>query len=191
MLYGQPVLNPSAFRSRRDLLLWLWEFLVISFRSKSISYTVWHVGIARAHVVLARGIHFTSMGHSASRPIRDSDDTEKYQKRLELLPEEAIYLIERGSVFCWKETDLDLSKIDSIEEINGVPMTVQQAYSVMIGKENLTLERFQVRRIPRYYLVMANTHKLYRFTLTSSDWAMLSLALSLQIQCIRSRHHDN
>ena len=73
------------------------------------------------------------------------------QKRLELLPEEAIYLIERGSLFCWRESDTDYSdnvKKDGenpFEIIEGAPMTVQQAFSEMIGKEGLTLEKYQVR----------------------------------------------
>ena len=69
---------------------------------------------------------------------------EKIQKRLELLPEEAIYLIERGSMFCWKETDLNLSEVSGGVEVLGAPMSVQQAYSEMIGTEDLTLDKFQV-----------------------------------------------
>jgi tRNA-splicing endonuclease subunit Sen54 len=86
-----------------------------------------------------KGIHFSSMGHSAPRSMVDEDGVEHIQKRLELLPEEAIYLIERGTMFCWKESDIRL------EGLGGVPMTVQQAYSEMIAKEGLTLEKFQVR----------------------------------------------
>jgi tRNA-splicing endonuclease subunit Sen54 len=73
-----------------------------------------------------------------------TEGTEKHHKRLELLPEEALYLIERGSVFCWKETSLDLASVDNFEEILGSPMSVQQAFSEMIGTEDLTLERYQV-----------------------------------------------
>ena len=69
---------------------------------------------------------------------------EKIQKRLELLPEEAIYLIERGSMFCWKETDLNLSEVLGGVEVLGAPMSVQQAYSEMVGTEDLTLDKFQV-----------------------------------------------
>ena len=69
---------------------------------------------------------------------------QKIQKRLELLPEEAIYLIERGSMFCWKETDLNLSEVSGAVEVLGAPMSVQQAYSEMIGTEDLTLDKFQV-----------------------------------------------
>nr|GAT42654.1 predicted protein [Mycena chlorophos] len=112
--------------------------------SKTVSYTLWHPQISRAHVVLARGTHFNSLGHSVPRPILTQDGAQKAQKRLELLPEEALYLIERGSAFCWKETTVDVAQVDAAERVLGAPMSVQQAYTEMIGKENLTLERYQV-----------------------------------------------
>jgi tRNA-splicing endonuclease subunit Sen54 len=84
------------------------------------------------------------MGHSAPRPTIDENGVAKRLKRLELLPEEAIYLIERGALFCWKECDVDATHLPGFEGIAGAPMSVQQAYTEMIGKENLTLEKFQV-----------------------------------------------
>jgi len=80
------------------------------------------------------------MGHSAARPTSTNDDS-KLQKRLELLPEEAIYLVERGSLLCWKDIQTDLSDLGDVE---GAPMSVQQAFAEMIDKENLTLEKYQV-----------------------------------------------
>ncbi|KAJ3513120.1 hypothetical protein NLJ89_g3134 [Agrocybe chaxingu] len=112
--------------------------------SKAISYATWYPDIARTHVTVARGIHFSTMGHSAPRSIVGADAIAKIQKRLELLPEEAIYLIERGTLFCWKDVDLPLGQVPGLEEVGGAPMSVQQAYSEMIGKEDLTLEKFQV-----------------------------------------------
>ncbi|KAJ7925016.1 tRNA-splicing endonuclease subunit sen54 N-term-domain-containing protein [Mycena leptocephala] len=107
-----------------------------ALRATAVSYAIWHPEIARAHVNVPRGTMFSSIGHSVPRPV--------HHKRLELLPEEALYLIERGSVFCWKETSLDLASVDNFEEILGSPMSVQQAFSEMIGTEDLTLERYQV-----------------------------------------------
>ncbi|KAF8158038.1 tRNA-splicing endonuclease subunit sen54 N-term-domain-containing protein [Crassisporium funariophilum] len=112
--------------------------------SKAVSYASWHPDLARTHVTLARGIHFSNMGHSAPRSVIGEDGIEKIQKRLELLPEEAIYLIERGALFCWKQTDLNMGQIPGLNDVVGSPMTVQQAYSEMIGAEDLTLEKFQV-----------------------------------------------
>lgn len=85
------------------------------------------------------------MGHSAPRSVVAEDGASKLQKRLELLPEEAIYLIERGALFCWKEIDLILGQVPGLNDVHGSPMSVQQAYSELMNAEDLTLEKFQVR----------------------------------------------
>ncbi|KAG5728207.1 putative tRNA-splicing endonuclease subunit sen54 [Termitomyces sp. T112] len=108
--------------------------------NKTVSYAVWYPSIGRTHVTSAKGIHFTAMGHSAPRPVVDENGVEKIQKRLELLPEETIYLVERGSLFCWKDNDI----AKTLSEMSGAPMTVQQVYAEMLGVEDLTLERLQV-----------------------------------------------
>lgn len=75
-------------------------------------------------------------------------------KRLELLPEEALYMIERGSMFCWKRDGVDPSILKGTEMLDGAPMSVQQAYAEMIGTESLTLERYQVIRLEVEQLVI-------------------------------------
>jgi len=94
------------------------------------------------------------MGHSAPRASYEDAPGEgvagKIQKRLELLPEEAIYLVERGSMLCWKTSPTSDSNapemITAIYEgpIPGVPMSVQQVYTEMIGREDLTVDKLQV-----------------------------------------------
>ena len=78
--------------------------------------------------------------------MKGDDGALKTHKRLELLPEEAIYLIERGALFCWKEMDSSLGHVAGLDEVYGSPMSVQQAYSEMLGTEDMTLEKFQVRK---------------------------------------------
>ena len=112
--------------------------------SKSISYAVWYPVIARAHVTSNRGIHFASMGHSVARTSLGEDVNKKVQKRLELLPEEALYLVERGTMLCWKASELPLASTPGLEDMEGIPMTVEEAFAEMIGKEGLTLEKYQV-----------------------------------------------
>ncbi|KAF9007910.1 tRNA-splicing endonuclease subunit sen54 N-term-domain-containing protein [Cyathus striatus] len=112
--------------------------------SKTLSYAIWYPELARAHVTITRGVHFSSMGHSAPRTVTREDGSEVVQKRLELLPEETIYLIERGSLFCYKKIGVDIENVPGLEEVPGAPISVQEAYSDMIGKEDLTLEKFQV-----------------------------------------------
>ncbi|KAG2049090.1 hypothetical protein BDR06DRAFT_961995 [Suillus hirtellus] len=124
--------------------------------SKSASYGIWFPQISRVHVTVARGIHFSVMGHSATRPTSTDKGSAKLQKRLELLPEEALYLIERGALFCWKDIQADLTGLDDVE---GAPMSVQQAFAELIGKEDLTLEKYQVfAYLRRLGYVITRTH---------------------------------
>ena len=95
------------------------------------------------------------MGHSAQRP----SPVGKPRKRLELLPEETLYLMEKGALFCWKalrdddnnDDDDELGVEEDEREVEldsasqGAPMSVQQAYAEMIGREDLTLDRYQVQ----------------------------------------------
>jgi tRNA-splicing endonuclease subunit Sen54 len=124
-------------------------------RSKSVSYAVWYPNLARAHVTVARGVHFTSMGHSAQRPASSSSQStasgKSLKKRLELLPEETLYLLEKGALFCWKASCDDgpgENVVDWDSSSQGAPMSVQQAYAEMIGTEDLTLDRYQVGMRP-------------------------------------------
>lgn len=142
---------------------------LITTSSKSISHAVWHPGIARAHVTMARGIHFTTMGHSVARASSVSDEAQKIQKRLELLPEEALYLVERGAMLCWKASDLPLSSTQGLEDVDGVPMSVQQSFAEMIGIEDLTLEKYQVCR---FDFTITHAYLLNRYLPTSNDWVM-------------------
>ncbi|OCH90889.1 hypothetical protein OBBRIDRAFT_834612 [Obba rivulosa] len=115
-----------------------------SISSKSASHAVWYPELARAHVTIARGVVVANMGHSVARPSLDPGVSQKVQKRLELLPEEALYLIERGALFCRKAGEPVLAEEERLDEMEGAPMSVQQAFAEMIGKEDLTLEKYQV-----------------------------------------------
>ncbi|KAL7006969.1 tRNA-splicing endonuclease subunit sen54 [Cystobasidiomycetes sp. EMM_F5] len=70
----------------------------------------------------AHGIHFQTMG-----------SYNNVKKRLELLPEEVLYLIERGTVECWTS-----------EAESAVPMSFQHAWGTFISTRFLTAERYQV-----------------------------------------------
>lgn len=108
-----------------------------------MSFAVWHPTIARAHVTTARGGHFTTIGHSVARP--SDTDPARVQKRLELLPEEALYLVEKGALQCWRAVESFEPKGDELEgAMLGAPMSVQEAFSEMLGHEDMTLERYQV-----------------------------------------------
>ncbi|KAM5535011.1 hypothetical protein V8D89_011384 [Ganoderma adspersum] len=129
-------------RSRSAMLEALKATRTIS--NKSVSHAIWYPQLKRAHVTVARGIHFTTMGHSVARPSDALEEAKKVQKRLELLPEEALYLVERGAMCCWSPTELPLPKAELLDVLEGVPMSVQQAYAEMIEPEDLTFEKYQV-----------------------------------------------
>lgn len=57
---------------------------------------------------------------------------------MELLPEEALYMVERGVIELWREGEA------TEDGFARVPMSVQQAWSEIIGHDELTVERFQV-----------------------------------------------
>ncbi|KNE96338.1 hypothetical protein PSTG_10305 [Puccinia striiformis f. sp. tritici PST-78] len=73
----------------------------------------------------AKGVLFSSIGRWS-----------KEKKRLELNPEELLYLVERGTVECWS---------DPASAHNGsTPLSVQQAWTQIIGTHQLSLDRYQV-----------------------------------------------
>ena len=166
----RPCLRPSRRRvlSRRKFTQFFYARASLSVVcSKSVSHAIWYPQLKRAHVTVARGIHFTTMGHSVARPSSTSEDVKKIQRRLELLPEEALYLVERGAMYCWSPTDLPLPQSELLDDMEGVPMSVQQAFTEMIGVESLTFEKYQVRGHVR--ILHASVHSSHvRSTHTSS-----------------------
>ncbi|TBU29977.1 tRNA-splicing endonuclease subunit sen54 N-term-domain-containing protein [Dichomitus squalens] len=160
-------------RSRSAMLEALKATRTIS--NKSVSHAIWYPQLKRAHVTVARGIHFTTMGHSVARPSATSESVKKIQRRLELLPEEALYLVERGAMYCWSPTDLPLPKSELLDDLEGIPMSVQQAYTEMIGTEDLTFERYQV-----YAYLKRLGYVVTRTTPPSPDYPTPSSAGSTQ-----------
>ncbi|GAA5990847.1 hypothetical protein JCM11641_000847 [Rhodosporidiobolus odoratus] len=78
----------------------------------------------------AHGIHFGNVGHFHTQ-----------RRRLELIPEEALYMCERGGIELWKEFE---EEVDGEVVRKRVPMSVQQAWAECIGAYDLTPERYQV-----------------------------------------------
>ncbi|KAK2810976.1 hypothetical protein FQN50_002568 [Emmonsiellopsis sp. PD_5] len=82
-----------------------------------------------------RGQHFRTVGQA------------DHWNRMWLLPEEALYLLERGSLdIRWPAAGGDDKDEDEDEEDvdQGVPMSLQAAYACFIGRGGLTLERYTV-----------------------------------------------
>ena len=89
-----------------------------------------------------KGIHFAKIGQVLSAKEDPLVEDGLRGQRLWLLPEEVIYMLERGSLDVrWPASDVD-------ESGNGLPMSLQGAYAMFIGDEarpgTLTLEKYSV-----------------------------------------------
>ena len=82
--------------------------------------------LGRTSVENPKGQHFRTMGRA--------DNT----GRLHLLPEETLYLVERGNLDLWWPSG------HSYDFFEGMPFSLQSAYAVLIGNHGLTLERYTV-----------------------------------------------
>ncbi|KAH0545579.1 hypothetical protein FGG08_000410 [Glutinoglossum americanum] len=86
---------------------------------KSHIKAIWYEELRRASVTKLRGHHFQTVGKQES------------SGNLWLLPEETLWLLERGTISCWWES--------------GLPMSLQGCYAACLSDESgLTLERLQV-----------------------------------------------
>lgn len=115
----------------------------------------WRQGLEDDHVVLvesSKGVHFKTMG---------KDTLGKKRSSLWLLPEEALYLVERGTLDLWwpsrssfkghieveEEVSADIDQ-DQTEKEEGFPMSVQAAYAMLLGddseKGKISFERYAV-----------------------------------------------
>ncbi|SCV69469.1 BQ2448_2489 [Microbotryum intermedium] len=103
--------------------------------SRAYNSFTWDPRLARAahDGEQSYGVHLGSMGrHSTER------------KRLELLPEEALYLVERGAIELWSQATSTTESPSGSGRGARVPMSVQQAWAKLIGADELTIERYQV-----------------------------------------------
>jgi tRNA-splicing endonuclease subunit Sen54 len=113
-------------------------------------------GLDEDHIVVvdsSKGPHFKTMGKMTQG--------QKYGS-IWLLPEEALYLVERGNLDLWWPTSSSFAgvieaiqgsrklveKNDQAEEDEGVPMSLQAAYAMLIGMDGergkISLERYTV-----------------------------------------------
>lgn len=143
----------------------------------------WRQGLEDDHVVFAqstKGPHFRSMGRM---------NTGKKYPGMWLLPEEALYLVERGNLDLWWPSRASFSglvdkknweaehdedereeikqekSVDNEEVDEGFPLSLQAAFSLLIGEDHergkVSLER---------YTVYANLKRVGYAILRASDW---------------------
>ena len=105
-------------------------------------------GSSYPRLLITRGHLFDSIGVSIRAEKKGSN------ARMELLPEEALYLLERGTLQIWvgrdAETPEDVQEgvgewKDEVYGIGGaVEMSVVEGFGTFIGKDGLSWERYQV-----------------------------------------------
>ena len=107
-------------------------------------------------VVIARGHLLDSMGMT----IRASSSVDKGKSRIELLPEEALYLLERGTLQIWIGEEAETAEDEKLgvgewndEEygISGaIEMGVKEGFGTFVGRDGLSWERYQVCRLIQF-----------------------------------------
>jgi tRNA-splicing endonuclease subunit Sen54 len=131
----------------------------------------WRQSLDEDHIVVvesAKSVHFRSMGRATTGKPRSS---------LWLLPEEALYLVERGALDLWwpsrssftgvVEEDEDGNQINADalkEQDEGFPMSLQAAYALLIGKDGekgkVSLDRYTVyANLKRSGYMIMRAHK--------------------------------
>jgi tRNA-splicing endonuclease subunit Sen54 len=124
------------------------------WRSKSISHAVMSPFDPFPRVIVSRGHLWDHMGVPVRSTVVSSAKATNRSSIL-LLPEEALYLLERGSLQIWFRPNVDIEEAEGklVETEwddeaygvrNAVEMSVQEGYAKFIGMEGLTWEKYQV-----------------------------------------------
>ena len=131
---------------------WAIDIIYVLTISRSMSHALVTPGSNHPRLLVPRGHLFDSMGVS----IRASKNGSN--ARIELLPEEALYLLERGTLQIWvgreAETPEDVQEgigewNDEVYGVGGaVEMSVVEGFGTFIGKDGLSWERYQARATP-------------------------------------------
>ena len=107
--------------------------------------------VTRGHLLDTMGItvrtpQATSSSSSDPKGKGKGKGKAKAVPTIQLLPEEALFLLERGSLQIWMRPGEGAAEWD--DEIWGVPgaveMSVADAFAAFLGKDGLTWERYQV-----------------------------------------------
>lgn len=136
--------------SKSDMLL---TFLILITTSNSISHALLTPNKPFPRLLVIHGHLLDTMGITVRTP-PPAGSKGKGKTSLELLPEEALYLLERGSLQIWigrdPETDEEIEAgvgewCDDEYGVKGaIEMSVMEGFGAFIGREGLTWERYQV-----------------------------------------------
>ncbi|OCF36287.1 tRNA-splicing endonuclease subunit Sen54 [Kwoniella heveanensis BCC8398] len=124
--------------------------------SKSISHAIITPSNLFPRLLVVHGHLFDTLGITVRSPSTSSsslDGKGKGKTSIQLLPEEALYLLERGSLQIWvgRDPETEQEREDGVgewcEEEYGVKgaleMSVMEGFGTFIGREGLSWERYQ------------------------------------------------
>ncbi|WWC66859.1 uncharacterized protein I206_100766 [Kwoniella pini CBS 10737] len=123
--------------------------------SKAISHAIITPSNPYPKVLIIHGHLFDTIGMVVkypSTPQQQAKGKGKTYSQIELLPEEALYLLERGTLQIWLSRDFTVEEADEgfgewCEEEYGVKgaieMSVMEGFATFIGREGLTWEKYQ------------------------------------------------
>lgn len=145
---------------------------ILLLHSKALSFAIWDPLKNRATVHSFKGQMFGSIGLTVRTTLPANAESKKPKviTTFELLPEETLYLIERGVLQCCievstssidegmneKKKDSDFLKatksgmgltskiLEEYDLESLVPMSVQEAFSRILGRDECTREKYQV-----------------------------------------------
>ncbi|WWC58098.1 uncharacterized protein I303_100633 [Kwoniella dejecticola CBS 10117] len=123
--------------------------------SKAISHAIITPSNPYPKVLIIHGHLFDTIGMTNKYPTTPSQQAKgkgKTYSQIELLPEEALYLLERGTLQIWLARDFSEQEMEEgygewCEEEYGVKgaveMSVMEGFATFIGREGLSWERYQ------------------------------------------------
>ncbi|PKI83179.1 Sen54p [Malassezia vespertilionis] len=141
---GEKDFEPTGFGGQSKVLAQSRDalFHALSARhahsSKTLSTATWDPVFMRAFVHTQRGQSCSSMGSTVRRAVGDN-----VVGCLELYPEEAVYLVERGALDC-RFTATPGVVPDEARFAACIPVSVEQAYAQMLGNDGASPARYQI-----------------------------------------------
>ncbi|WFD01346.1 tRNA-splicing endonuclease subunit sen54 [Malassezia obtusa] len=141
---GEKDFEPTGFGGQSKALALSRDALFSAIRterahsSKTLSTATWDPVLRRAFVFTQRGQSCTHIGVTERRHVDGRAVT-----HLELLPEETVYLMERGALDC-RLTRTPGEVPSEAAHAACIPLSVAQAYAQVLGTDGATLARYQI-----------------------------------------------
>lgn len=141
---GEKDFEPTGFGGQSKALALSRDALFAAIRterahsSKTLSTATWDPVFARAFVFVQRGQSCAHLGVTERRVVDGQTTT-----HLELFPEEAVYLIERGALDCRLTRTPGAVPLER-DHASCIPLSVAQAYAQLLGRDGATMARYQI-----------------------------------------------